>query len=331
VPQSPPSRHPAVPSDLAPFPGKLELICKGCGRKGKFAVGRVSVDLLAFDPVEPSGHWLEEAVAFSGYFRCKHCDAGGPWGLSSQTRVRLMTLIVLGQKDPRQAVVHLARAQLFDGTFCQTATGGEAYLTKLITGKPTDSFLWTRLGNLYTAAELPERAFDAFSKAVAVNPQDVEALHSLACYWLEKGENVRAAAHFTKVLKYCRATPARNPDLWRNMVRHTLEELFDLHHQSQGRIPFLPRLKPDPAVRNLTDPVVFLTRLDLAEEESWEKLTDMYLTGNGGDSAPRRAATPSPTLRIPAASADPAKRVGRNDRCPCGSGKKFKHCCGRAR
>lgn len=21
------------------------------------------------------------------------------------------------------------------------------------------------------------------------------------------------------------------------------------------------------------------------------------------------------------------KRVGRNDRCPCGSGKKFKHCC----
>ncbi|HKI34281.1 MAG TPA: SEC-C metal-binding domain-containing protein [Gemmataceae bacterium] len=24
----------------------------------------------------------------------------------------------------------------------------------------------------------------------------------------------------------------------------------------------------------------------------------------------------------------PARRVGRNDRCPCGSGKKFKHCCG---
>ena len=24
----------------------------------------------------------------------------------------------------------------------------------------------------------------------------------------------------------------------------------------------------------------------------------------------------------------PAPKVGRNDRCPCGSGKKFKHCCG---
>ncbi|MBO4802382.1 MAG: SEC-C domain-containing protein [Bacteroidaceae bacterium] len=23
------------------------------------------------------------------------------------------------------------------------------------------------------------------------------------------------------------------------------------------------------------------------------------------------------------------KKVGRNDPCPCGSGKKYKHCCGR--
>ncbi|MGB5924788.1 MAG: SEC-C metal-binding domain-containing protein [Dehalococcoidia bacterium] len=23
------------------------------------------------------------------------------------------------------------------------------------------------------------------------------------------------------------------------------------------------------------------------------------------------------------------KRVGRNDPCPCGSGKKYKHCCGK--
>jgi preprotein translocase subunit SecA len=28
---------------------------------------------------------------------------------------------------------------------------------------------------------------------------------------------------------------------------------------------------------------------------------------------------------------DPAKRVGRNDPCPCGSGKKYKNCCGDVR
>jgi hypothetical protein len=38
----------------------------------------------------------------------------------------------------------------------------------------------------------------------------------------------------------------------------------------------------------------------------------------------------SAVRRAPAASPE-ARRVGRNDRCPCGSGKKFKHCCGTRR
>jgi preprotein translocase subunit SecA len=40
--------------------------------------------------------------------------------------------------------------------------------------------------------------------------------------------------------------------------------------------------------------------------------------------APPRGATPMPTAGKPAAAA----KVGRNDPCPCGSGKKFKRCCG---
>jgi preprotein translocase subunit SecA len=30
-----------------------------------------------------------------------------------------------------------------------------------------------------------------------------------------------------------------------------------------------------------------------------------------------------------AAAAVAGKKVGRNDPCPCGSGKKYKHCCGK--
>ncbi|HYL81995.1 MAG TPA: SEC-C metal-binding domain-containing protein [Candidatus Acidoferrum sp.] len=51
-----------------------------------------------------------------------------------------------------------------------------------------------------------------------------------------------------------------------------------------------------------------------------------------GDGGRRRAreATPTRSLR-PAASAVAAAarpKVGRNEPCPCGSGKKFKKCCG---
>ena len=35
--------------------------------------------------------------------------------------------------------------------------------------------------------------------------------------------------------------------------------------------------------------------------------------------------------REPASRGSTARMVGRNDPCPCGSGKKYKHCCGRRR
>jgi|GEM_PF-556587 hypothetical protein len=47
--------------------------------------------------------------------------------------------------------------------------------------------------------------------------------------------------------------------------------------------------------------------------ESWEQLEDMARRGE----------------EIPARPFATSKKVGRNDPCPCGSGKKYKHCCGR--
>ncbi len=35
------------------------------------------------------------------------------------------------------------------------------------------------------------------------------------------------------------------------------------------------------------------------------------------------------SMRVGPAPVKAAPKVGRNDPCPCGSGKKFKHCCGR--
>ena len=53
-----------------------------------------------------------------------------------------------------------------------------------------------------------------------------------------------------------------------------------------------------------------------------------------GKKAPEVAQTlsgpPAPRLSLPPAPPSRARqKIGRNERCPCGSGKKFKHCCGR--
>lgn len=45
--------------------------------------------------------------------------------------------------------------------------------------------------------------------------------------------------------------------------------------------------------------------------------------------APPRLAPPSAPRAAPTTTTTSRQKVGRNERCPCGSGKKFKHCCGR--
>ncbi|MBQ7651389.1 MAG: SEC-C domain-containing protein, partial [Victivallales bacterium] len=49
---------------------------------------------------------------------------------------------------------------------------------------------------------------------------------------------------------------------------------------------------------------------------------DSYFPGDDSASKPQR---PAPTVTIHRQQ----PKVGRNDPCPCGSGKKFKNCCGK--
>jgi preprotein translocase subunit SecA len=66
--------------------------------------------------------------------------------------------------------------------------------------------------------------------------------------------------------------------------------------------------------------VTTLLRLQLARQEDVEELAqpeEVPLSFSGGEEAQARPAQRQ------------AKKVGRNDPCPCGSGKKYKKCCGR--
>jgi len=73
---------------------------------------------------------------------------------------------------------------------------------------------------------------------------------------------------------------------------------------------------------------VLLERLDLRGQRETDRFT--YLFGKLWDHTPRvdlDGASPAEKLRD-APTASSSSRIGRNDPCPCGSGKKFKHCCG---
>ncbi len=119
-------------------------------------------------------------------------------------------------------------------------------------------------------------------------------------------------------------------------MRGTIECLLEAYAESNGQIDLLPTMDPAKMEKAREDePVVLeLREFDLGSEEGVAGLCDMFLE------RPRRSGRGlfrHRTKRVPDASDDwqavPIRRaalaVGRNDRCPCGSGHKYKKCCGR--
>lgn len=320
---------PVTPLEYAEFDGQLELQCRACRKKAKYAVGRVFINPHVMRRALNKEIPYEEAVFFSGYFRCKKCGLGGPWDIPKSTQTRLTLLQVMTVDNNSPLAIHLGECRLFDGTPCHSAGDGEAYLRRLIDADPANAFLWSRLGNLFDIAEEPDRALPAFQKAVELNPHDIESHHSLAEIYRARGQLDEAAAHYHEVLLHARHAPPHTQEkseLLKNVVRRTLECLLELHERSGKRIEFLPVPAPDHRHdRAPKDPVLVLKTFDLSNEDGWEHLTSTFLGGGHTAAAPLRRERAVWSRRIAPPTAKP--HVGRNDPCPCGSGKKYKKCC----
>ena len=71
------------------------------------------------------------------------------------------------------------------------------------------------------------------------------------------------------------------------------------------------------AIREDTSHLMLTVQIRTEEEPKREQVAKPTATSSDGTDAPR-------TVRKTA-----SQKVGRNDPCPCGSGKKYKKCCGR--
>ncbi len=323
---------PVTPLEFEEFDGRLELVCRTCRSHGKYSVGRIFINPSTVRRAQADEISFHEAVFFSGYFRCKNCGLGGPWDIPQATQTRLELLLLMAGGKETTLPIHIGELRLFDGSRCHSGGEGEIYLQRLIAADATNYFLWSRLGNLYSVAGEPDRALPAFQKAVELNPYDVESHHSVAEIYRARGQFDEAAEHYHQVLLHARHAPPRTQErgsLLKNVVRHTLECLADLHERSGKRIEFLPPRTPvNSADADPNGTILVLKKFDLSKEDGWEELTNTFM---GEATADHAAASPLlrelavSTSRIPAPNEK--GRVGRNDPCPCGSGKKFKKCC----
>jgi cytochrome c-type biogenesis protein CcmH/NrfG len=223
----------------------------------------------------------------------------------------------------------------------RNAVEAESHLKRLIEADPRSAFLWNRLGNVYVSADERMRAIPTFEKALQLNPLDMESLHSLGECWFQQGHYVQAAPYYHQILRHCRKGTWYREDVKEPLIRDALESLMEMRHKTHGKIElFPPPEKTEVPQHSDEPPVLVLQEFDLSSEQGWDRIVHFFLHGPPDKRAPGNA-SPAPLQKrlfppttgrsrpAPAPAPTSRERVGRNDPCPCGSGKKFKHCCHR--
>lgn len=308
----------------------IALICTACGATGKYKVGTVTIDPVA----ARSSDGIEHAIGFTGYFRCRKCDAGGPWELTGDTMLRLMALIIAATEEVEEVPLIIGCPATFDKKPMRYATDGETHLKSLIDKEPERAFLWTRLGNLYNHAEVPDRAEKAYKRAIELDPADIEAHSMLGQLLFETGRSLESVPNFHAVLKNARGARKLDKNLRRSLVRNSIELLLAAHAEANGQIELLPTISPEELERNNENSaIVELREFDLGSEEGVEELCDVFLQKRrSGLLNPFRRSKKYVSDSLDEPFTPPIHRddyaVGRNDPCPCGSNKKYKKCCG---
>lgn len=261
---------------------RLLLACKTCGHAARYAVGTITVDNEKLDSGGgPYDDLSASPYGFTRYFRCKGCDASGPWSLPGRTRLRLQMIIMGGLLRRKKGGVVLTRAQLFDGTPVSTTAEGADHLLRKIAGEPDDPFLYDRLGNLYRTGGRYDLALSAYGEALQRDPDFVLSLHSSGMLLTDSGELERAAELLHRFLRSVRSEvdDARiGIAELRALTRDVLETLLEIHIDSGKKIPFLPDEEPGkPASGSRGSATLELLSFDLSSEEEWERLTDVCL------------------------------------------------------
>ncbi len=142
--------------------------------------------------------------------------------------------------------------------------------------------------------------------------------HLYALDALKEGISLRSYGQKDPLIEFKQEAFAIFSDLMRNINNEVVSNLFRSTQQLAAYEQYLAQMAMMAAVQSGQVPAPQRRPAPVEEE-----------------SAPHNPATSGPKLILPAAGTasapkkQPFANVGRNDPCPCGSGKKFKQCCGR--
>ncbi|RJP36059.1 MAG: hypothetical protein C4547_08120 [Phycisphaerales bacterium] len=311
------------PSHVAKLRDRIELTCEPCGRSDRYDVGTVLISPCFADATDDD---ISPYLSFTHYFLCRHCDGGGPWRVSAQTQAALLVHLDWSAATNVPCGVVVGESATIDGKRIPYPTQIAAYLKSLLDQNPTDPDLWLRLGNVYHNGDRSDLALRPLRRAVELNPNCMRPHNVLARCHEAMNRPEAAIREWLAMLACAPLDRTLEPQKRVNAVSLALSALAEADRLDDAMDILSRRGRRAIAARpyGLRSHIVLrMTDLDLSDEDDWLTLCAMFA---GFQDAPPQTA--SHAARPAALERDPYPSTPRNAKCPCGSGRKYKKCCG---
>jgi tetratricopeptide (TPR) repeat protein len=194
---------------------------------------------------------------------------------------------------------------------------------------PSDADLQRRMGNLLRNGGRPDLALPYYLEALRLNPNDAESCYCIADILIEQKQYKEAISYLARLVPLCRESKM-DDDLRRDMFAALLDQAYIVEKETGHKVEVFRLAKPEETEQAKEPLAIAVQSFDLSNQEDFEWL---YYTFRHGQ-APQQPVKPGITLKTTRANEVKQtpiirKKIGRNDPCPCGSGKKYKKCCGR--
>ena len=297
------TRLPVPPEE----PGvRLSLRCKACGRERSYLFPKVYCDLGTAKDKKKSAKY--DSIIIPQRVVCQKCGAVDQYEIGAMGRMALIAdLLVQAEPKLQQFRREDQRVQYMEFTTrwgrMHPLEGLERYQAE-IARHPDDADLHVGYGNALKFLGRTDQAEAEYQRAGELDPENPHVWHNLAA---DRGDYAEAIRLWQRVLEVTPHSklPAEERRLFLETARDSLKAL-------RGHARLRPEACPEPSRRAQPEGSISRHAVPL----STRTVVDESVT------SPLHPAQPSQEAR-------PIPRVGRNQPCPCGSGKKYKHCHGR--
>ena len=292
---------------------RLSLRCKACGRERSYLFPKVYCDLGTIKDKQKSAKY--DSIIIPQRVVCQKCGAVDQYEIGAMGHIALIANLLV-QAEPELQLFRREdqRVQFVEFTTrwgCMHPLEGLERYQVEIARHPNDADLRVGYGNVLEFLGRNDQAEAEYQSAGEIDPQNPHAWHNLAKLAADRGDYAEAIRLWQRVLEVTPHSklPAEERRLFLETARDSLKAL-------RGHARLRPEAQPEGSISRHAVPLSTRT----VEGES--------VTSPLRPVQPSRAGPPTGTP--PAAQeARPVPRVGRNQPCPCGSGKKYKYCHGR--